>query len=178
MLAQNISSCSCTSPERQTHKQSHNHGQFVSIHRWPSCGRGLAEATETLIYSSWTFPLPSLNPSLRRDFSLARYWVKKATNHYVWLWLPTRATSIILSKFVFILSFHIKNILVHCLLTPLPPIHLIEYGSSAAATSHNTRQNTSVWCLLMSPLQRQPSYHHKMPQSPALFTSSAKLRAG
>ena len=142
----------------QKDKQIKDHATMVDLS--PSAGGPhVAEATETLIYSSC---LPSLNPSLHRDFSLANYWARRLQTTMSGRDFPSKQSSIILSKFVFILSFTAKNSLVYCLLNPpLPLIHLVEYRWTAAATAHSKRQNTSVWCLLMSHPQHQPFYHHK-----------------
>ena len=57
---------------------------------------------------------------------------------------PPEQSSIILSKFMFILSFHIKNALVHCLLTLPPPNSSCRIWIISAATARNKQQNTSV----------------------------------
>jgi hypothetical protein len=69
---------------------------------------------------------------------------------------------------------------VHCLPTPPPSIHLVEYAWSAAATAHSplgTEHTHIIPVNAPPPLWWQPSYHHKMPQSPACLDNSTKLRA-
>ena len=126
-------------------------------------GPHMAEATETLIYSSWMVPLPSLNPSLHRDFSLANYWARRLQTTMSGRDFPSEQSSEILRKVRvhFDVCCQKHSSILPAESPPLPPIHLVEYRSTAAATARSKRQNTFVWCLLMSPLQQQPFYHHK-----------------
>ena len=62
---------------------------------------------------------------------------------------------------------------------PPPSIHLVEYTSSAAATAHKqlgTEHTHIIPVNAPPPLWWQPSYHHKMPQSPACLDNSTKFR--